>query len=97
MKVKGHNHVTGKYRASAHQACNLNISLSKRFPFVFYSLQSYDSHPIFQEIGKYSFKINIMPKPTGKYTSLTIQQPKEKSNEASLPLVMIDSDNFLND
>ena len=93
MKVKGHNHVTGKYRASAHQACNL----SKRFPFVFYSLQSYDSHPIFQEIGKYSFKINIMPKPTGKYTSFTIQQPKEKSNEASLPLVMIDSDNFLND
>ena len=30
MKVKDHDHVTGKYPGSAHQECNLNLSLSKK-------------------------------------------------------------------
>ena len=28
--VQNHNHVTGKYRGSAHQECNLNFSLNKK-------------------------------------------------------------------
>ena len=30
VKVKDHDHVTGKYPGSAHQECNLNLSLSKK-------------------------------------------------------------------
>ena len=29
VKVKDHEHITGKYRGYAHQDCNLNFSLSK--------------------------------------------------------------------
>ena len=29
VKVKVHDHVTGKYRELAHQECNLNLSLCK--------------------------------------------------------------------
>ena len=44
VKVKDHNHITGKYWGSAHQECNLNLSLN----VVFHNLQNYDSHLIFQ-------------------------------------------------
>ena len=30
--MKDHDHVTGKYRGSVHQECNLNRSLSKKDP-----------------------------------------------------------------
>ena len=32
VKVKDHNHVTGKYRGSVRQECNLNLSLTKKNP-----------------------------------------------------------------
>ena len=51
VKVKDHNHLTGKYRGSVHQVCNFNLSLSK-IPVEFYNLQNYDSHLIVHEIGK---------------------------------------------
>ena len=72
MKVKDHDHVTGKYRGSAYQGCNLNLSLSKKVPVVFHNLQNYDLHLIFQEIGKYHFKINVIPKTIKRYVTFTI-------------------------
>ena len=78
MKVKHHNHIIGKYRRPTHQELNLNISLTKKILVVFHNLESYDSHLTFQEIGKYNFKINVIPKTLEKYMSLTIQQPKKK-------------------
>ena len=61
------------YRGSAHQKCNVNLSLSKIIPFVFHNLQNHDSHLISQEIGKYNFKINLIPKTIDNYMSFTIQ------------------------
>ena len=46
-----------------NQECNLKFNLSK-IPVVFYSLQNYDSYLIFQEIGQFNFKINVIPKAT---------------------------------
>ena len=57
LKVKDHNHITRKYQGSAHQECNLNLSLTKKIPVVFCNLQNYDSLLIFQEIRKYNFKM----------------------------------------
>ena len=41
---------------------SLNLNLSEKIPVVFHNLQNYDSHIIFQKIGKYDFKINVIPK-----------------------------------
>ena len=57
LKVKDHIHIIGKYQGSAHQECNLNLCLTKKIPVVFRNLRKYDSRLIFQEIGKYNFKM----------------------------------------
>ena len=59
-KVRDHCHVTGKYRGSAHWRCNANLKLTKKVPIIFYNLQSYDSHLIMQEIGKFDVKLNVI-------------------------------------
>ena len=75
MKVKDHdhNHITKKYRGSAHKECNPNLSLSKKIPVAFYNLQNYDSNLVFQEIGKNNFKVIDKPKTIEKYKSFTIK------------------------
>ena len=55
VKVKNHDHITEKYRR--YQECNLNLSLSQKVPAVFHNSQNYDSHLIFQEVGKNDLKI----------------------------------------
>ena len=51
IRVRDHCHVTGKYRGSAHQDCNLNLQLSDKIPVIFHNLRGYDSHFIMQELG----------------------------------------------
>ena len=70
---------------------SLNLNLSKKIPVVFHNLQNYDSHIIFQKIGKYDFKINVIPKIVEKLMSFTTQQLKKKDIKQRLPLVFIDS------
>ena len=44
---------------------------------MFHNLQNYDSHLIFQEVGKYNIKISVIPKTIEKYVIFaTKQQPK---------------------
>ena len=57
-KERHHDHVTGKYRGSAHWNCNINLKLNKKVPVIFHNLKGYDSHLIMQEIG---VKICVMP------------------------------------
>ena len=47
VPVRDHCHVTGKYRGSAHQTCNLKLQISAekiQIPVVFHNLKGYDSH-----------------------------------------------------
>ena len=50
--VRDHCHITGKYRGSAHQDCNLNFKLTDKVPVIFHNLKGYDSHFIMQQIGQ---------------------------------------------
>ena len=53
--VRDHCHITGKFRDSAHQECNLKLRIkpeSLKIPIIFHNLQGYDSHFIMQQIGK---------------------------------------------
>ena len=52
VRVRDHCHITGKYRGSAHQDCNLNFQITDKIPVIFHNLRGYDSHFIMQEIGE---------------------------------------------
>ena len=54
VRVRDHCHITGKYRGSAHQDCNLKLKIKPdeiKIPVIFHNLRGYDSHFIMQEIG----------------------------------------------
>ena len=63
VRVRDHCHITGKFRGSAHQECNLKLRIKPediKIPVIFHNLRGYDSHFITQEIGeianKYAYK-----------------------------------------
>ena len=54
IRVRDHCHVTGIFRGSAHQDCNLQLRINPKqikIPVIFHNLRGYDSHFIMQEIG----------------------------------------------
>ena len=83
--VRDHCHVTGKYRGSAHQSCNVNFQLSDKIPVVFRNLRGYNSHFIMQQISKIAknrtykdkkgrdrqMEINVIPNNMEKYMAFT--------------------------
>ena len=86
IRVRDHCHVTGKYRGSAHQDCNINYRITDKIPVIFHNLRGYDSHFIMQQIGKiakkHSYKnkkgeekemnINVIPNNMEKYMSFML-------------------------
>ena len=86
VRVRDHCHVTGKYRGSAHEDCNLNFVLTNKIPVVFHNLKGYDSHFIMQEIGnivkknayfdkegkKHEMSINVIPCNMEKYLAFML-------------------------
>ena len=71
MKLKDHCNITGNYIGSTHKECYLNLGLTKKIPVVFHNSENYDTHLIFQELRKYNFKINVIPKTIEKYMSFS--------------------------
>ena len=61
VPVKYHCLVTGKYRGSAHNACNRSYRLTNKIPVIFHNFRRYDSHLITKEIGKFNNFINVIP------------------------------------
>ena len=54
IRVRDHCHISGKYRGSAHQECNLKFRIEPnkiKIPVIFHNLRGYDSHFIMREIG----------------------------------------------
>ena len=49
--------VTGKYRG----ASNINVNVNYENTMAFHTLKNYEAHLIMQELGKFNFKINVMP------------------------------------
>ena len=88
IRVRDHCHITGKYRGSAHQDCNLQLRLNSdkiKIPVIFHNLRGYDSHFIMQEIGQivkdYSYikdgkkcqmNINAIPNNMEKYMAFML-------------------------
>ena len=81
VPVRDHCHVTGKYRGSAHQTCNLKLKISAeniKIPVVFHNLKGYDSHFIMNELGELIKKgednitINVIAQNAEKYMAFYI-------------------------
>ena len=84
IRVRDHCHITGKYRGSAHQDCNLKLRINPKeikIPVIFHNLRGYDSHFIMQEIGaivkKHAYKnkqmnINAIPNNMEKYMAFML-------------------------
>ena len=59
VRVRDHCHITGKFRGSAHQECNLKLRIKPediKVPVIFHNLRGYDSHFIMQQIGEIAKK-----------------------------------------
>ena len=59
VRVRDHCHITGKFRGSAHQECNLKFRIKPenlKKPVIFHNLHGYDSHFIMQQIGEIAKK-----------------------------------------
>ena len=85
-KVKDHDHITRKYRGSAHWSCNIILKLTKKVPVTFHNLRGYDSHLIMQKIGKFDVKVSAIPYGLQKCMAFTVNKN----------LVFIDSMQFMN-
>ena len=76
VRVRDHCHVTGKYKGSAHQKCNVNYKLTEKIPVIFHKLRGYDSHFMMQEIGsigcKLKKKIYVIPNNVERHTSFML-------------------------
>ena len=81
-RVRDHDHVSGDFRGAAHNVCNLQHRLKRKqnkdeedsyiIPVVFHNLRGYDGHLIFQQLGKFADKIDLIPNTLEKYISFTV-------------------------
>ena len=75
LPVRDHCHLTGKYRGSACNNCNLNYTNIKngRNPdlvIVFHNLRSYDGHFIIKEAAQYTDNIRVIAQSFEKYMTI---------------------------
>ena len=82
---RDYSHISQKYRGSVHTDCNINIKLKHKIPIIFHNLKNYDSHLIMQKLGKFNFKINVIPNGLEKHMRFNINNK----------LIFIDSFQFL--
>ena len=81
IRVRDHCHITGQYRGSANQDCNLILRINPKeykIPVIFHNLRGFDSHCITQEIGSIgknnNFDINCIPNNMEKYMAFMLSK-----------------------
>ena len=72
--VRDHCHITGEYRGTAHNTCNLKLRLNTSIPVVFHNLGAYDSHLLMQAISKVMGSVSCIPNNMEKYISFSLGQ-----------------------
>ena len=82
VKVRDPCDIFGKYRGATNIDFNINVSLNYEIPIMFHN---YGGHLIMQELGKFDFKINVIPNGLEKYMSFSFDTK----------LVVIDSFQFI--
>lgn len=70
-KVIDHNHLTGRYRQTICNSCNLKIKMPNFIPVFIHNLSNYDAHFIIRELGYDENKITIIPNSSEKFISFS--------------------------
>ena len=100
-KVKDRYHYTGKYRAAAHNICNLGYKIPKEIPIVFHNGSSYDYHFIMKELVKeFEGNFECLGENTEKYITFSAPVKKKINNknktlEITYKIKFIDSYRFM--
>ena len=72
-KVRDHCDYTGKYRAAAHNTCNIRYKTPKEIPVVFHTGFTYDYHFIIKELAEeLEGKFECLGENTEKYTTFSV-------------------------
>ena len=102
IRVRDHCHITGKYRGSAHQDCNLKLTINPdelKVPIHFHNLRGYDSHFIMQEIGaivkKHTYKNKKGEEKQMKINAIPNNMEKYMAFMLANHLTFIDSFQFM--
>ena len=78
-KVRDHCHITGNYRDTAHNECNLMYWISKtgwKLPVIIHNLKGYDDHLIVKALKSEFGEVKVIPHNMEKYLSLAVGQIK---------------------
>ena len=72
-QVRGHYHITGKFRGAAHKECNSKLRIPRKIPIIFHNLEGYDGHLIFRELNNFKdIDIQVIPKTNERYMSIIV-------------------------
>ena len=72
-RVRDHCHITGKYRGTAHNNCNLNFRIPTSLPAFLHNNCHYDTHLFIKELRKTPGKILAIPNTNQNYIPFTKQ------------------------
>jgi hypothetical protein len=70
-KVADHCHLSGKFRQSLCNVCNLKLQTPNFIPIFFHNLSNYDAHLIVTELGHDTQAIRLIPNSEEKFISFT--------------------------
>jgi hypothetical protein len=71
IKVRDHDHVTGRFRGAAHQRCNLLLRKQYKIPIFLHNFRGYDCHVLVAALGLHKDrKITVIGQGMEKYLTL---------------------------
>lgn len=71
IKVRDHDHVTGRFRGAAHQRCNLLLRKQYKIPIFLHNFRGYDCHLLIAALGSHKdLKVSVIGQGMEKYLSL---------------------------
>ena len=71
LKVRDHDHYTGKFRGAAHRSCNLQYRKPNFTPVIFHNLLGYDSHLFITQLGEENGNLKAIRNNEEKYISFS--------------------------
>jgi hypothetical protein len=70
-KVANHNHLSGRFRQTLWNTCNLKLQIPRFVPVFLHNLLNYYAHFIITELGYYKNAINVIPNTEKKFISFS--------------------------